>query len=178
MLRLAGRKKFIMKNYKKGFTLIELLVVVAIIGILASVVLASLTSARSKGKDAAVFAQLSNMRAQAELYYATNNNYGTGYTTLIAATGVDITPTASCETPYATNGGMFTTAASVSGLDGLVKGACLAGATAITASVDATPATKWALKAKGVSASIWYCVDSAGNSKSYTTDPVLATACQ
>lgn len=58
-----------MKNLKKGFTLIELLVVVAIIGILASVVLASLNSARSKGSDAAVKANLANIRAQAELVY-------------------------------------------------------------------------------------------------------------
>lgn len=64
-----------MKNLKKGFTLIELLVVVAIIGILASVVLASLNSARAKGSDAAVKANLANMRAQAEIFYDVPNSY-------------------------------------------------------------------------------------------------------
>ncbi len=66
-------------NKNKGFTLIELLVVIAIIGILASVVLASLNSARKKGADAAVKANLSNMRAQAEIIYddVTPNSYAT-----------------------------------------------------------------------------------------------------
>ena len=58
---------------KKGFTLIELLVVIAIIGILSSVVLASLNSARGKGSDAAVKAGLANMRAQGEMYYDSNS---------------------------------------------------------------------------------------------------------
>ncbi len=66
------------KRLNRGFTLIELLVVIAIIGILSSVVLASLNTARGKGANAAVKANLNNMRAQAELVYdnASPNGYG------------------------------------------------------------------------------------------------------
>lgn len=59
----------------KGFTLIELLVVIAIIGILASVVLASLNSARDKGADAAIKSNLNNARGQAALFYDDHGNY-------------------------------------------------------------------------------------------------------
>jgi len=48
-------------------------VVIAIIGILSSVVLASLNSARAKGANAAVKSNLNNIRAQAELVYDTTN---------------------------------------------------------------------------------------------------------
>ena len=59
----------------KGFTLIELLVVIAIIGILSSIVLASLNTARERGADAAVKANLSGMRAEAELSFDTETDY-------------------------------------------------------------------------------------------------------
>jgi prepilin-type N-terminal cleavage/methylation domain-containing protein len=62
-------------NKQKGFTLIELLVVIAIIGVLASVVLASLNTARNKGADAAIIATLNGQRSQAELYYGTTDGY-------------------------------------------------------------------------------------------------------
>ena len=58
-----------MNTKNKGFTLIELLVVIAIIGILSSVVLASLNAARSKGSNAAVKSNLQGIRSQAEIIY-------------------------------------------------------------------------------------------------------------
>jgi prepilin-type N-terminal cleavage/methylation domain-containing protein len=63
------------KFYKRGFTLIELLVVIAIIGILASIVLASLDSARKKGRDARRIADVKQIQLALELYYDANGVY-------------------------------------------------------------------------------------------------------
>ena len=58
---------------QKGFTLIELLVVIAIIGILSSVVLASLNTARAKARDAKRLSDMHQMRIALEFYY---NSFG------------------------------------------------------------------------------------------------------
>lgn len=73
------------KRSTKGFTLIELLVVIAIIGILSSVVLASLNDARKKSRDAKRIADIKQLQLALELYYDSNNNYPTTLSALSAA---------------------------------------------------------------------------------------------
>ncbi|MCF7833652.1 MAG: prepilin-type N-terminal cleavage/methylation domain-containing protein [Candidatus Pacebacteria bacterium] len=62
-------------KHSKGFTLIELLVVVAIIGILSSVVLASLNSARAKARDARRLSDVTQIQKALELYFNENGKY-------------------------------------------------------------------------------------------------------
>ncbi len=69
--------KFI-KMKKKGFTLIELLVVIAIIGLLASIVLVSLQSARLKASDAKLKSEMANLRTAASIYYTEHSLDYTG----------------------------------------------------------------------------------------------------
>ncbi|MBC7981981.1 type II secretion system protein [Candidatus Parcubacteria bacterium] len=63
------------KNNQEGFTLIELLVVIAIIGLLSSVVLASLAGARSKARDTKRTAEMRSIENALSLYALSNNGY-------------------------------------------------------------------------------------------------------
>lgn len=69
-----GVKKLKQKN-QKGFTLIELLVVIAIIGLLASVVLLALNSARAKARDARRISDLRQIATAAQLHFDNTNTY-------------------------------------------------------------------------------------------------------
>lgn len=154
------------KNSQKGFTLIELLVVIAIIGILATIVLTSLGSARSKASDAKIIGQLSNMRAQAQLWVPT----GTG-----AAYAVN-----TCNNTAATTftGSLFDNATGTNTLFSLMPSSAVSGtgvASTACASAAGTPssstfawAVAWPISTDSTGAAGWECVDSTGASRSTT----------
>ena len=68
---------------EKGFTLIELLVVIAIIGLLASVVLLALNSARARSRDAKRLADVRQISSAIELYVNDNGTYPAATASLV-----------------------------------------------------------------------------------------------
>ncbi len=94
---------------KKGFTLIELLVVIAIIGLLSTLAVVALGSARQKSRDAKRLSDMKEVQTALELYYTDNNNYPTSATAItlgstsdacLNATGWHATGATACPNPY------------------------------------------------------------------------------
>lgn len=152
-----------MYSLKRGFTLIELLVVVAIIGILASVVLASLNSARGKGANAAVKSNLANIRSQAELVY--NDSNPNSYNTV-------------CNGPQDPNiSAMIIAAHKASGASGAVVLVLATAQTSATTNCQAV-STQWAASSPlktAEGAFLYWCVDSTGASEGRVS-PLAANA--
>lgn len=173
------------KNYTKGFTLIELLVVIAIIGILSSVVLVSLNSARGKGKDSHIISDVQQLRTQLESDSAGssyNNGFtanganiwlgsvsGTTYSALIADavanTSVSSPSVTVSTTTVATNTAFPATAAIVVVTNGA------AASSAFTTNVSA-----YAIYGKQ-STGTWFCIDSTGKTNTAVSAANATISC-
>lgn len=160
-----------MKKYTKGFTLIELLVVIAIIGILASVVLVSLNSARNKGKDARVISDVQQIRTALESGYAGSswpdikNDGNTGGT----AGG-----NSSC-----TVNGWNNSGPTASALNQLIADACTqAGANTVRINTSGAAApTGYAIYGQLPSSTNWFCIDSTGKTNQGVPTGNIAATC-
>lgn len=130
----------------RGFTLIELLVVIAIIGILSSVVLASLNSARQKSRDARRIGDVKQLQLALEMYYDSNS----GYPSTTAALVPDYIPVE----PSDPQSGTYTYA--VSGTSNYVLRATLESAhSALGSDIDGTV---FSTDCADASAPYYYCV--------------------
>ncbi len=136
-------------SLRKGFTLIELLVVIAIIGLLSSVVLASLNTARNKGSDAAIKQNLAGIRPQAEIYY--DGTGASSYGTAVAGTAnclntagtlfADVTIYAQIQAAVAAGGSAVSGCASTAGANGTW---------AVAIPLKSNNATAWCVDSRGI----------------------------
>ena len=138
---------------KKGFTLIELLVVVAIIGVLSSIIIVSLSSARAKAADAKMKSQLMSIKILAEKYYDEYGSYGN-----VCKAGLPDSPNPTGEGIYVSK--YWTTMPDYKSCTDDGRCAC---ADAGNDSVDFS--VVWKMQSK---TDTYFCVDSYGNDGEFT----------
>ncbi len=140
----------------RAFTLIELLVVISIIGMLSSVVLSSLNSARDKARNSTVKNQLSQVRTAAALLFDTTGTYDT-----LCTAG--------------TNTGEMYRNAHTNGTQTANQSMCISSALAncfnnlTSVSCAVAPTGRWAMVVQLRGTGTWFCVDSNGVAREQTT---------
>ncbi|MDD5165694.1 MAG: prepilin-type N-terminal cleavage/methylation domain-containing protein [Candidatus Pacebacteria bacterium] len=175
-------------NQKGGFTLIELLVVIAIIGILSSVVLVSLNSARNKGKDTRITATVSQLRTQFE-----SDSNGVDYKNSFYVSGAGVAYITSTGNPGAV-ALLLADAVANTTISGTVGSSTITGTNTVTGtsvaqssivvvvSGTATGANTWSPSPTAyaiwgkLSTGNYFCIDSTGNTKNGTAAVPATTA--
>lgn len=140
-------------NKQKGFTLIELLVVIAIIGILATIVMVSLNTARQKARDSRRISDARQVQLAAQMYYDSNSGayaqtLAAMVPTYLAAEPTD--PGSSVDYEYAVDANPATTYVFVAKLE--------ADNNALDSDVDGTVLTKNCGATPEVAGEYYYCV--------------------
>jgi prepilin-type N-terminal cleavage/methylation domain-containing protein len=145
------------KRYQlRAFTLIELLVVISIIGMLSSVVLSSLNSARNKARNATVKNQLSQARTAAALLF---ENTGSFDTLCTAGTNTgDMYRTAHANGTLTADQSMCISSAQANCFNNLTNVNCAV-----------APTGRWAMVVQLRGTGTWFCVDSNGVAREQTT---------
>ena len=153
------------RSTQKGFTIIELLVVIAIIGLLSSVILASLTLSRLKAADANIKANMHTIQVQMEFIYGNTNSYGT----IALACQLAVSPNAPAGT-------------SIFGTDATIKSALQA---ALAQTTNGTTGL-WAVGPNGNSYAVavplkadsanWWCLDANGRAKTVPNATMTGTS--
>jgi len=152
---------FAKKKKRKGFTLIELLVVIAIIGILATIVVVNVNSARNKAKDTTIIGSLDSLRNAGELSYSTDLNYNA----VCLEVGTAVAGNSVLNTTAGSDYVRINT--SVKAQNGNVDVVC-------NESANSAAYAAWTVLSTGA----WYCVDSTGVSKNEPVLPIAdSTAC-